>query len=286
MADIDYYEDDSLWGGYQYITLEEVINNYIMSRVTGDHTIGVPRYQILYQAMRGLRELYFDVLKEIKAIELDLSPSLTVTLPPDYINYIRISWVDEYGKLHPMSIDTRQSIAKEYLQDSDYELLFDSEGCVLIGESETTPSNEEVSSGADADSYYNYRFCDNSFSPNLDSSRVFENGSYIINKSSGVINFSSSVEGKSVVIEYISDGLYTGCEGRPENEIRVHKFAESALLNFIYYELIKNSQAPLYEKQRARKEYYNSRRITKLRTGTLRVKELLQAFRKSTKWIK
>lgn len=284
MASADYYNDSSQWGNYQYITLEEILNNYAMSRDSDDYTSLNPRHKILYQAMRGLRELYYDVVQEIRAVEIELSPALTITLPPDFVNYVRISWVDDYGKLHPMAADNRMSIAEEYLQDHDYNLLFDNNGCVLQGSSQNEPLPDAT---PDSDNYTSYSFCDSGFAPNADMSQYFKNGKYKIDKSRGVISFGSNVQGKLIVLEYISDGLYTGCEGRPENEIRIHKFAESAIIDFIYYQLIKNRRnVPYNEKMRARKEYYNSRRIAKRRINTIRKDELLQVFRGASRWIK
>ena len=79
----DYYEGDPYrHGEYQYVTLEDVINNFIMGRDEDDYTSSTPRYKVLYQARRGMRELYYDVVREIRAIELELSPNLNITLPP------------------------------------------------------------------------------------------------------------------------------------------------------------------------------------------------------------
>lgn len=288
----DYYDDESLHGNYQFITLEDIINNYIMSRGQDDYTALVPRYKILYQARRGMRELYYDVVRDIRAIELELSNTLNVTLPPDFINYVRISWVDDLGQLHPMSIDNRFSIAQEYLQDSEYQILFDGEGCPLQaskGFNEPMSEIEVLDEIADYrlnGSYTYYSICDR-FHPNRDGSRIFTNGKYNIDKNAGLIQFSSDVFGQRVVLEYISDGLYTGCEGRPESEIRVHKFAESPLLDWIYWKLVeKNRNVPMNEKMRARKEYYNSRRVAKRRINTLRIPEILKAFQGDSKWIK
>jgi hypothetical protein len=286
----DYYNDSSQWGDYQYITLDQVVNNFLASRDDDDYTGNVPRYRVLYHARRGLREFYYDVLREIQAIELELSQSLMVTLPPDYVNYVRISWVNENNELVPMAMDGRIKIAKEYLQDHEYNLLFDDTGCVLEGSGDPiyNPDAASVldSSGDNRVSSY-YAFCDNGFQPNRNMSDVYTSGKFAIDKNKGVIVFGSEVFGKKIVLEYISDGLYTGCEGRPEAEIRVNKFAESALLDFIYYELIKKRRhVPLYEKKLARKEYYNNRRIAKRRINTLRKSELIQAFKGSSKWIK
>jgi hypothetical protein len=286
MTAIDYYENESQWGQYQYVTLEEVINNFMMSRDIDDFTSMSSRAKVIYHAKRGLREFYYDVLQEVQGIELELSPTLQVTLPPDYVNYVRISWVDEKGQLHPMAMDDRMSIAKEYLQGSDYELLFDDEGCVLIGQDENISSETPFDPNMDLASSYSYSFC-SQFSPNANMSNYFAKGKYKIDKNRGIIQFGSDAMGRHIVLEYISDGLYTGCEGRPEAQIRVNKFAESALINYIYYELIKQRRnVPANEKGRARKEYYNSMRIAKLRINALRKSEILQAFKGQSKWIK
>lgn len=285
---LNYYEDESQWGDYSYVKLNDVINNFAMARDQDDYTSNVPRYQILYQARRGLRELYYDVLREIRAIKMELSPSLMVTLPPDYINYVRISWVAKDGTLVPMAVNDKMDISQDYLQDNDYELLFDADGCVLQAD-----SNPKRATGADtqemsSDKITAFNFCNKGgFIPNKNMSNHYVNGSYKIDKNRGIIVFSSDVYGKEIVLEYISDGLYTGCEGRPENEIRVNKFAETALLDYIYNELIaRRRNVPYNEKIRARKEFHNSRRIAKRRISTLRVAELIQAFKGDSRWVK
>ena len=288
MAAIDYYNNPDEHGNYQYVTLEQIINDFMMSRDVDDYTAMVPRYKVLFKAMQGFRQFYYDVVQEVRAIELELSPSLTVTLPPDYVNYVRISWVDENGLLRPMSIDRRMNIAQEYLQDESYNLLFDDEGCVLIGDGiDAGNGNTGITADSDVGYINQYRFADGNFAPNMDMSQQFNNGKYILDKENGLIKFGSEIEGRAVVVEYISDGLFTGCEGRPEPEIRIHKFAEDAISNYIYYELIKRRRnVPYNEKLRAKKEYWNTRRIAKMRMSTLRKEELLQLFRGQSKWIK
>lgn len=283
-----YYDpsNSSNWGNFQYVTLEQLVNDYMMSREDDDFTSMTPRFRVLYQAMRSFRELYYDVAQEIKGIKLTLSPSLQITLPPDYVQYVRISWVDDYGRLHVMAEDRKMDIAQDYLQDSEYNLTFDDDGCVLIGSGLPLPLSNP---SADSDSgCYTMDFYDNGgYQPNRDMSRVFVNGKYRIDKNAGIIQFASDTEGKEVVLEYISDGLFTGCEGRPENEIRIHKFAESAVRDFIYYELIKNRKnVPSFEKARARKEFGNSRRVAKMKIQPLRKEEILQVMRGESKVIK
>lgn len=291
---IDYYENREVHGDYQYITLEEIVNNFMMSRDDDDYTANVQRFKVLYHARRCLRDLNYNVLREIRRISLELSPTLQVTLPPDYINYVRISWVDQAGQLHPLSIDDRMDVSREYLQDDKYEYLYNDEGNVMIGDrtnrdyfyphypKERFDENYCLSHG-----YRKQHFCNGGFRPNTDASRLFANGRYNINKQEGIIQFGSEVHGREIVLEYISDGLFTGAEGLSETDFRVHKFAENAMYSYIFYELIKNRRnVPANQKMLARKEYYNHRRLCKLKVNTLRKDEILQSFRKASTWIK
>lgn len=271
-----YMEDSSQWGNYQYVTLEQIINDFIANQDKDDYTANAPRRRILYQAMRGIRELYYDTLQEIKAFEIELGPTLTVVLPPDFVNYVRISYVGPDGLLRPMSQNDRMNISRSYLQDHNYNILFDKSGCVMTDDS----NSQDYSASFDIDTARELKFM-SGYTPNLNLNQHHKNGSYRFDKANGTIHFSSDVKSKNIVIEYISDGLYQGtCGG---DDIKVHKFAEEALINFIYYNLIKQRRnVPANEKQRARKEYYNSQRIAGRRINTMRKAELIQALSGST----
>jgi hypothetical protein len=284
----DYYDDATQHGQYQYITMREIVDEFMMSTDEDDFHNMVPRYKILYQARRAFKELYYDVANDIRAISLELSPTLQVTLPPDFVNYVRISWVDENKMLHPMAVDMRMSIAQEYLQDESYNLLYDEEGCVLIGtDSLEANSNSENDSGSIDDVNSGNSITSYLFQPNKDFSLQFPNGKVRLDKDRGIIQFGSDVFGKEVVLEYISDGLFTGCEGRPEDELRIHKFCESAVHDYIFHKLInRRRNVPANRIQMAEKSFNNSRRLAKRRLMTLRKDELLQVFKGSNKWIK
>ena len=124
-----YCEAEENHGNYVYISLEDIVNNFWQNQ-TGDGTVLGPtkRHQILYWAKKGLQQFNFDVLKEVKAVELELNETLDVILPPDYVSYVRISWVNpETGDLMPMSKNTKLPLATAYLQDNDANILFDDE---------------------------------------------------------------------------------------------------------------------------------------------------------------
>ena len=55
------------------------------------------RTDIIFHAKRGLQEFSYDTLKSIKSQELNIPPSLSVILPQDYVNYVRVSRIDALG---------------------------------------------------------------------------------------------------------------------------------------------------------------------------------------------
>lgn len=276
----EYYNgSSSQQGGYQCVSLTDLVNNYLMSRGSDDWTKDTPRHQIIFQARRAIRELYFDVAQSIKAVSLELSPTLAITLPPDYVSYTRISWVSDSGELVPMAEDRRMNISSTYLQDHDYDLLFDNEGCILegnLGGKSRSDMINEVSNNSDEEGYASkYSFCSSYFNPARDRSRDFNNGKFKVG--SGQIFFDSTAKSKEVVLEYVSDGMYTGCG---VEDIKIHKFAEACVMDYIYYELVKNRRnVGQSEKERARREFYNSKSKSRRRLNPLRYEDIIQVFK-------
>ena len=46
---------------------------------------------------RGMQEFSYDTLKSVKSQELTVPSSLAVILPQDYVNYVRVSFIDQLG---------------------------------------------------------------------------------------------------------------------------------------------------------------------------------------------
>jgi hypothetical protein len=248
-----------------------------MSGQDDDFTSNVPRYKVLFQARRAFRELYFDAMREVKGVAIELSPQLTIPLPQDFVDYARISWLDAKGVLHPMAKNNKMSIAKEYLQGSDYQLLFDDGGNLIQSSDTNIAKYGEVGTLPSSNSGV--------FNPNKNLSEAFENGSYMVDKSEGLIKFGSEVYGKVVVLEYISDGLFTDSSGG--SDLKIHQFAESAVYDFIYWKLVERRiHVPANEKARARKEWFGSRRKTKKKMNPIKADELRQVFKGASQWVK
>ena len=71
-----YYEnsgnipEDKNWGSYQYVSLEDIVNNFMLIYNDNLQLINnVNRYQVLFYAKRAIQELNYDAFKEIKFLE-------------------------------------------------------------------------------------------------------------------------------------------------------------------------------------------------------------------------
>ena len=127
-SDRDYYLDIEKHGDYQYTSFSDVINGFLISYVGEDKIIPkLKRTEVIYHAKRGLQELSYDTFKCIKGQEIDLPPSLTMILPRDYINYVKLARVDANGiehRIYPIK-DTsnpfriKQRASGEYSFDRD-----------------------------------------------------------------------------------------------------------------------------------------------------------------------
>ena len=89
------------YGGYSYVKLIDIINTFIATYVgTGKLIPSVKRTDVMFHAKRGLAEFSYDTLKSIKSQELTITPSLSMIIPQDYVNYVRLSWIDSHGVKH------------------------------------------------------------------------------------------------------------------------------------------------------------------------------------------
>ena len=129
----DYYKSNDL-GSYQFTSLDDVITQFQIAYVGEDKIISkIKRSDITFHAQRALQELSFDVFKSCKAQEITVPASLQMTLPQDYVNYTKISWVDSAGikhLLYPASKTSNPS--SNPLQDSDGDFILQAVGTLVI----------------------------------------------------------------------------------------------------------------------------------------------------------
>lgn len=295
MSSQDYYNDPSLYGSSQYVTLKDVVNNFMTMYVGYDKIIdNVDRYNVLFHAKRAIQELNYDTATSIKSLEVMVDDELKVIMPEDYVNYVRIS-VEVDGFLFKLSENSTINYAKKYQQSDDGSFLFDVDGNLIEEQSEldririegeymmyTGPGYWYGRYGYfyDGDWYFGYKF---GGLYGIDASEANDNPKFVVNKDSGVINFSSGMAGKLVVIEYISDGLLS-----PDpSKVKVHKFAEEFIYSYIKWCLVNNRIGiNEYVVRRFRDEKSAMLRNAKIRLSGINPRKLLMTLRGQNNWIK
>lgn len=278
--------EDANHGSYQYASLKDIVIDFITMYVGDDKLLNnVKRHEVIYHAKRGIKQLNFDI-SSIKTIEVMVGDNLKFILPNDYVNWVRIS-MNVNGTLFQMHQNSKANGALGYLQDNNLNLLFDSDGEVLIGDSnlDITRLTQQQYMGpgmyngcmgynVDGAWYFNYRF-------GVNPAEMNSNPEFRIN--GGVIDFSSGVANKLIVLEYISDGMANG----DDTKVVVNKMAEEYIIRYIYSELIKNKiNIPMYEKQRAQRSAKAEWNNAKIRMSGIHPSRLLMTLRGQGKWLK
>ena len=120
-----YYQGGDL-GNYQFTSLDNIINQFMMVYVGEDKLISkASRTDVAFHAQRAIQELSFDTFKSCKSQEITLPPSLTMMLPHDYVNYIKLTWSDSAGIEHIIYPASKTSNPKNIKQEDDGSYYFD-----------------------------------------------------------------------------------------------------------------------------------------------------------------
>jgi hypothetical protein len=283
----DYYAGDT-GGQYQYVSFQSMIDDFVEDSLDQDSYLkNTTRSQIVKQTIKGVRMLNFNGLNAVKGLELQVPPSLSMLLPVDYVDWIRVTTVGDDGFLYNLGENLRMPTAVSYLQDNDYEILFDNDGNPLQGDSDNSAFSKPFlrrTLHETAREEFLYGVGCRQVRRNIDTSKYSENGEFKIDQQRGAIAFSSELAERSVVFEYVSDGL----EEKKiwGGEYQIHKYTIDAIHDYVYWQLIrKKRNVNATEKATARGEYFNSRRIAIKRLGSINVNQIMKAMSSATKWI-
>jgi hypothetical protein len=114
-----YYSGNN-FGGYQFVSLTDIINQFMFVYVGEDKIIPkVRRVDVAFHAQRALAELSFDTFKSFKAQEITVPATLQMILPQDYVNYTKVSWVDSAGIKHLLYPASKTSNPSKINQNTD-----------------------------------------------------------------------------------------------------------------------------------------------------------------------
>lgn len=284
------------YGGYSYITLGDAIDNFMVGYV-GDGKIiqTAKKSDVLFFAKRSLQEFSYDTLKSIKSQELTIPPSLNIVLPQDYVNYVKLSWIDKYGVKRPI-FPTNNLTTIPYntpIQDNKGVPTQDNfgeniEGTSLTKERFDSMNIDVLNNNFDLDDWayfseaygYNGNWNLGQFY-GTDPQYANINGYFTIDDREGKISFSSDMVDRLIVLEYISDGLAY------DKDTKVPKLAEEALYaSILHYIVSTRANQPEYLVQRLNKDKRSKLRNAKIRLSNIKLTEFVQVMRGKSKWLK
>jgi hypothetical protein len=288
------------YGDYQFVTLENIIHAFMYIYVGESKIISkASRTDVQFHAMRAIQELSYDVLKSFKSQEIEVPNTLSMILPQDYVNYIKLVRVGSDGLERVLYPARKTSDPFAISQDADGNYQFtdtdnaDGDGDATTGGddlTEQTPSN--TSENFQDVTPVNYQLYDINYSSDIEISTEGRrygldpqysqiNGSFFIDQLRGLIKFSAALAGETVTLHYVSDGLGT------DAEMVVHKFCEEAVYKHIAYGILSTrSNIPEYIVARYKKERFAETRKAKIRLSNIKIEEFTQVLKGMGKQIK
>ena len=286
--------DDAKWnnyGGYAYITIEEIVNNFLVAYVGDGKLIpGVKRTDVIFHAKRGLQEFSYDTLKSIKSQELTIPPSLSLIIPQDYVNYVKLSYIDNVGLKHIIYPTTLTSNPYNVpVQDNTGVPTQDNLGANLEGTSQTNQKWDTNNTSSSIVNTQNSLFYDNGMWYNfsygqrygLSPEVVQSNGWFTIDEREGKFSFSSNLANQLIMLEYISDGLSS------DLDTKVPKMAEEAMYMHIAYSILAGrSGIQEYVVRRYKIDRRAALRNAKIRLSNIKLEEFTQIMRGKSKILK
>ena len=252
---------------------------------------------VLFFAKRSLQEFSYDTLKSIHSQELNVPASLSVILPQDYVNYVRVSFIDPLGVKRIIYPANNLTIApfETPIQDQVGVPTQDNFGENIEGTSLTEErwkrANDNLLNGQFANNidqaidFQNAYGFEGSWNwgrqYGLDPQLAQSNGWFNMNEREGKMSFSSNLVGKLIVLEYVSDGLAY------DLDTKVPKLAEDALYaSILHYMVSTRSGQQEYLVQRLQKDRRAKLRNAKIRLSNIKLEEIVQVMRGKSKWIK
>jgi len=265
------------------VPLSQVIKDFIITLDGDDYASNASDSAIRNFALRGIREIGFDLSKKVKSLKLNINTANnTVELPDDFVDLVKVGIVDSDGIVRVFGQNKNINQSRAYV-DANGEAVYtvssakdnDGDGVYdrVDDKDATTTSSSSI---GDLDYYI---FDNYLYQGGL--GRIYGigggnlAGDYRLNLDQNRLEVETNSSYSQVVIEYIAD------EAR-SSDPSVHVYIEEALRSYIYYKIIeRKASVPANEKARARSEYYNERRKANARMSNFTKEEALRTIRKN-----
>lgn len=262
------------------VKLSQIVRDFILTLDGDDYASNASDVAIRNFALRGIREIGFDLGKKIKSLKLTINNTNdTVPLPDDFVDFSKLGIVDEDGIIRPLVMNNNinySSKEKSTVSTSDSQSgpLDIEANFVQNTEADKSATGSTPNRPDDSFVFDNYTFAGGT-------GRLYgfggaqSAGHFRINLDDNRVEVELHTTATEVVMEYVAD------EAR-STDPEVHVYAEEALRSYIYYKIIeRKSSVPANEKARARSEYYNERRKANARLSHFTKDEALKTIRKN-----
>lgn len=258
-----------------------MIDDFIITQSEDDFVSGASDYAIRNFALRGIREMGFDVLKRVRSIKRTINKTNnTVPLPDDFVDIVKMGLVGTDGLVYVFGENKHINMSQKYCSDST---VISAEDATTLAQREESKSptgsisniaGDPIDEGFDSYIFRNFLY--GNYEGGLYGiGGANHSGQYRINYDQNRFELDTSLSADEVVVEYVAD------EARSENPT-VHVYAEEALRAYIYYKLVeRKSSVPAPEKARARAEYFNELRRANSRLSNFTKQEALDVIRRN-----
>lgn len=265
------------------VPLNQIINDFIITMAEDDFAGTASDNQVRTHALRGIRELGFDVSNKIRSLKLTInSANNTVELPDDYVGWSKIGVVGSDNLVYVLGENKNINYSQAYdagagvkaptsatANDSDNDGVYDRI------DDKTSTGDVGIQSGFNSTIFRDYYYGAQNAVYGAGGGRY--RGEFRVNLDQNRIEISPMSGVSEIVIEYVAD------EARSKNP-EVHVYLEEALMSYMYYKIIeRRSSVPANEKARAKQEYYNERRKANSRMKSFTKEEALKTIRKNFK---
>ena len=263
------------------VSVSQVIDDFIITQSEDDFVSGASDYAIRNFALRGIREMGFDVLKRVRSIKRTITKTNnTVPLPDDFVDIVKMGLVGTDGLVYVFGENKHINMSQKYCSDST---VISAEDATTLAQREESKSptgsisniaGDPIDEGFDSYIFRNFLY--GNYEGGLYGiGGANHSGQYRINYDQNRFELDTSLSADEVVVEYVAD------EARSENPT-VHVYAEEALRAYIYYKLVeRKSSVPAPEKARARAEYFNELRRANSRLSNFTKQEALDVIRRN-----
>jgi len=237
------------------VSVNQIVNDFILTLASDDYASNVSDTTLRNFALRGIREMGFDMMRRIKTAQLSVDETLgTVSLPTDFVALTKLAVLGSDGLLYSFVENPNLNLLKSQPAETIPDYMAGFESYVYRNYLNQTSSGRLYGLGGGQGA-----------------------GEYRVNFEQNRIEVSLNTAVAKVIIEYVGD------EALATNP-SVHVFAEEALRSYIYYRIIeRKSNVPANEKARARQEYYNERRKANARLKSFGKDDALAMLRRNYK---